>query len=153
MLINTRIFGEVEIADEKIICMENGIIGFPDLKHFALIHNSERSDARMTWMVSVEEPEFALPVMDPLMVCPSYNPVVEDEMLRPIGELDPEELLVLVTITVPKDVTKMTVNLKAPVIINAKDCRACQLIVEGDEYPVKFPVYDILQSLKGKEDK
>ena len=36
MKITTRIFGEVEIADDKIICFENGIIGFPELKKFAL---------------------------------------------------------------------------------------------------------------------
>ena len=32
MKINTRIFGEIEIAEDKIITFENGIIGFPDLR-------------------------------------------------------------------------------------------------------------------------
>lgn len=147
MLIKTKVFGEVDIDDDKIITLENGIIGFPDLKHFALIHNSEKSDGKMGWFVSVEEPGFAMPVMDPLVVMQDYNPTVDDEILAPIGKLEPDDMLVLVTVTVPKDIKAMTVNLKAPIIINADERKAVQVIVE-DDYQVKFPVYDILQAAK-----
>lgn len=36
MKITTKIFGEIEIADEKVITFENGIIGFPELKRFEI---------------------------------------------------------------------------------------------------------------------
>ena len=91
-----------------------------------------------------------MPVMDPLLVCPEYNPEVDDELLSHLGELDPDELLVLVTVTVPKDITKMTVNLKGPIVINAAERKATQVIVEGDQYQVKFPIYDILDANKKK---
>ena len=42
MKINTKIFGEIEIADEKIVTFENGIIGFPEMKRFALLHDEEK---------------------------------------------------------------------------------------------------------------
>ena len=89
-----------------------------------------------------------MPVMDPLAVCPDYNPTVEDEMLKPIGELNPDSILVLVTLTVPQDVKKMSVNLQAPFIINADERKAIQLIVDPDKYEVRFPIYDIIN----KED-
>lgn len=89
-----------------------------------------------------------MPVMDPLIVCPDYNPEVDDELLKPIGELVPDEILVMVTVTIPSDLTRMTVNLRGPVIINALEKKACQVIVEGDAYPVKYPIYDILNSRK-----
>ena len=57
----------------------------------------------------------------------------------------------MVTITVPGDLTKMSVNLKGPIIINAAERKACQVIVEGEGYPVKFPVYDILNAKKAGE--
>lgn len=149
MLINTKVFGEVEVDDEKIITFKNGIIGFPDLTQFALLHNEEKGNqAGIHWMQSIQEVEFALPVMDPLHVKEEYNPEVDDEMLSSLGTLDMDNFLVLVTVTVPSDLTKMTVNLKAPIIINALDRKACQVIVEGDEYHVKFPIYDILQAAK-----
>ena len=92
-----------------------------------------------------------MPVMDPLIVCPDYNPEADDELLNILGEIVPEELLVLVTVTVPKDLTKMSVNLKGPIVINAAEKKALQVIVEGDEYQVKFPIYDILNQKKAGE--
>ena len=149
MRINTRVFGEVDIEDSKIIHFPMGIIGFPELTEFALIHDAEKEGSCATkWLQSMQEPTFAMPVMDPLTVKADYNPEVEDELLKPIGTLDPEEILVLVTLTVPSDVTKMTVNLQAPIIVNAAEKKACQLIVDTEKYPVRFPIYDILQGLK-----
>lgn len=89
-----------------------------------------------------------MPVMDPLLVCPDYNPEVDDELLKQLGNLTPEDMLVLVTVTVPKDLTKMSVNLKGPIVINSTERKAIQVIVDGDGYQVKFPIYDILNANK-----
>lgn len=148
MKILTKVFGEVTIDDEKIIHFPSGIIGFPDLTEFALIHDEEKGAGSIHWLQSMQEPAFAMPVMDPLLVMPEYNPEVDDELLKKIGELVQNELLVLVTVTVPSDLTKMTVNLKGPIIINAAEKKACQIIVEGDGYAVKYPIYDILDAMK-----
>ena len=148
MTIKTKVFGEVEIEKDKIIHFPSGIIGFPELTDFALIHDEEKGAGAIHWLQSIQEPAFAMPVMDPLIVCPDYNPEVDDELLRPIGELVPDEILVMVTVTIPSDLTRMTVNLRGPVIINALEKKACQVIVEGDAYPVKYPIYDILNSRK-----
>lgn len=151
MIIQTKVFGEITIADEKIIHFPAGIIGFPGLTDFALVHDEEKGIGSIHWLQSVQEPAFALPVMDPLLVKADYNPEVDDELLKPIGKLVPEELLVMVTVTVPSDLTKMTVNLKGPIIINAAEKKACQVIVEGDDYAVKYPIYDILNAKKAGE--
>lgn len=152
MKINTKIFGEIEISDDKIITFENGIIGFPDLKHFTLLHDEERgTSAGIRFLQSVEEPGFAMPVMDPLIVKPDYDPEVEDELLAGLGDLTEANILVLVTATVPSDLKQMSVNLQGPIIINVEERKACQLIVENGDYPVKFPIYDILQARKAGE--
>ncbi|MDD6627695.1 MAG: flagellar assembly protein FliW [Lachnospiraceae bacterium] len=150
MEILTKAFGKITIDDEKIINFPKGIVGFPDLTEFALIHDVEKGTETIHWLQSIQEPGFAMPVMDPLLVCPDYNPEVDDELLSHLGELNQEELLVLVTVTVPKDITKMTVNLKGPIVINAAERKATQVIVEGDQYQVKFPIYDILDANKKK---
>ena len=150
MKINTKIFGEIEVADDKIITFENGIIGFPELKRFTLLHDEEKgTGVGIRFLQSLEEPAFAMPVMDPLLVKPDYNPEVDDELLLSAGHLTADNILVLVTVTVPSDLTKMTVNLQGPLVINVEEHKACQVIIEGGTYPVKFPVYDILKS--GKE--
>ena len=139
MKITTKLFGEIEAAEDKIIEFSAGIIGFPKMQHFLLIHDIENEKSRISWLQSVEEPEFAMPVIDPL---------VEDEMLSALGDLDSSDMLVLVTVTVPADIRKMTANFKAPVIINAANQKACQIIVEDEKYEVKHPVYDLLTEKK-----
>ncbi len=150
MQITTKVFGEITIDDEKVINFPSGIIGFPELTDFALIHDEEKGTDTIHWLQSLQEPAFAMPVMDPLIVCPDYNPEVDDELLNSIGEIVPEELLVMVTVTIPKDIKNMTVNLKGPMVINAAQRKATQVIVEGDEYQVKFPIYEILNKKKEK---
>lgn len=152
MKITTRIFGEIEIADDKVIVFENGIIGFPDLKNFALIHDEEKgTNTGIRFMQSLDEPNFAMPVMDPLVVKPDYDPQVNDELLAAAGNVSADNLLVLVTATIPSDLTKMSVNLQGPFIINVEEHKACQIIVENGDYPVKFPIYEILKSRKAGE--
>lgn len=152
MRIETKIFGEIDIDDEKILHFTNGIIGFPDLKDFALMYDAEKGEkSNIRWLQSLQEPAFAMPVLDPLAVKPDYNPEVEDELLKPIGELDPDEMLVLVTLTVPKDITKMSVNLCAPIVIHTESRKACQIIVDDEKYPVKYMIYDVLQKKKAGE--
>ena len=151
MQITTKVFGTIEIDDDKIIEFPGGIIGFPQLTEFVMIHDEDRGTDSIHWLQSIQEPAFAMPVMDPLIVYPEYNPEADDELFAGIGKLVPEEMLVLVTVTVPKDLTKMSVNLKGPIIINAAERKAVQVIVEGDEYQVKFPIYDILNKKKAGE--
>ena len=152
MRINTRLFGEIEVSEDKIITFPGGIIGFPDMQKFTLIYDEEKgTGAGIRWMQSLDEAGFALPVMDPLVVKADYNPEVDDELLKGLGNIGPDNLLVLVTVTVPADLTKMTVNLQGPIVINVEERKACQVIVEGDDFSVKYPIYDILKARKGGE--
>lgn len=152
MKIQTKIFGEIDIAEDKIIRFARGIIGFPELNQFTLLHDEEQgTGAGIRWLQSLDEPAFALPVMDPLVVKPDYDPAVDDELLADLGNLTAENILVLVTATVPSDLTKMSVNLQGPIIINVDERKACQVIVDTEKYPVKFPIYDILKARKERE--
>lgn len=144
MKITTKLFDEIEVDEEKLIEFPQGIIGFPELKDFLLVHDSE-SEGGIRWMQSIQEPAFAMPVIDPLIVMPDYNPSIEDDLLTPLGDVKEENSLVLVTITVPHEIEKMTVNLKAPIIINGENRKASQLIIEDEKYPVRFPIYQILK--------
>ena len=146
MKVNTKIFGEIEVDESRFIIFEDGILGFPDLKKFMLIHDEESAGQHLiSWMQSIDEPAFAMPVIDPLRVCPEYNPEVEDELLKPLGDLTGDEILVLTTVTVPSEIEKMTSNLKAPFIINAENLKACQIILDDEKYLIKYPIYEILK--------
>ncbi len=144
--VNTRIFGTIEVENDKIIQFANGIIGFPDLKQFILVHDEEKKGG-VRWLQSIDSPEFAMPVVDPLIIMEEYNPIIEDELLIHLELQEDSNLLVLTTISIPEEIEKMSVNLMAPMIINVDNQKACQLIIDGD-YEIKYPVYELLQARK-----
>lgn len=146
MLVKTKHFGDIDIDESKIIIFENGIFGFEDCKKFTLIYDSESDEKPViSWLQSIEESALALPVMNPFLIKPDYNPTVEDEVLWPLGESEEEDLVLLVTVTVPRDVEQMTANLKAPLVLNTETRKGVQVVVENSEYEIKFPVFEILQ--------
>lgn len=146
----TRLFGEIEIDESKIITFEDGIIGFPDMKKFTLIFDEEKEGRpSISWLQSMDEPEIAFPVMDPLFVCETYNPSVEEELLKNLGTIKEDNLYVLVTVTVPQNIKELAVNLKAPIVINTDTRKASQIIVE-DDLPVRYRIYEFLEEAKKK---
>lgn len=146
----TRLFGEIEIDESKIITFEDGIIGFPDMKKFTLIFDEEKEGRpSISCLQSMDEPEIAFPVMDPLFVCETYNPSVEEELLKNLGTIKEDNLYVLVTVTVPQNIKELAVNLKAPIVINTDTRKASQIIVE-DDLPVRYRIYEILEEAKKK---
>ncbi|MBQ6258525.1 MAG: flagellar assembly protein FliW [Lachnospiraceae bacterium] len=151
MEVTTRLFGKIDIADDKIITLENGIIGFPDLRRFTIIFDNEKDEEKsILWFQSMDEPQFAMPVLVPNYIIPDYNPTVNDELLAPLGKLDETNTYVLVTVKVPQRIEDMTINLKAPIIINTDTLLGAQIIVEDEDALVRFPVYEILKAAKEK---
>jgi flagellar assembly factor FliW len=153
--VNTRLFGKIDIDDSKIITLDKGIIGFPDLKQFTLIFDSEKENdgtPGIMWFQSMDEPQFAMPVIIPNYVVPDYNPIVNDELLNGLGELNEKNIYVITTISVPEDIKNMTINLKAPIVINTETLKGAQIIVENEDALVRFPVYDILKAAKEGKD-
>lgn len=152
MLIKTRYFGEIDLAEDKIITFDSGLMGFEEYKKYTLLFDSdEEGEHVISWLQSCEEESLALPVMIPTYVMPDYNPIVDDEAISDIGEWKDEDLSVLVTVTVPQDAKQMTTNMKAPIIINAATRKGCQAVAENPDYQIKYLVYDLLAA--GKEEK
>ena len=149
MLVKTKFFGEVDLPEEKIITFERGLIGLADYKKFTILYDCEKENSNISWLQSVEEPTLALPVVKPWIIKEDYNPVVEDELLSHIGELTEENLVILVTMTVPEQMEQMSVNLKAPIIVNADTRKGAQIICDNNDYEVKYKIYDILNAKKG----
>ena len=128
MVAETRLFGTVDIAEDKILEFPMGLIGFENLKKFAIIYDSDREErSKISWLQSME-----------------------DELMKNIGDPADADILMFVTLSIPSDLTKMTANLKAPIIINTEGRKAIQVIVENEDYKVKFNAYEAIQKMKEK---
>ncbi len=153
MKVQTKWFGDMEISEDKIFTFEKGIIGYEDFKNFTIVFDAEKGDkASIYWLQSTEEPALAIPMIEPRIVSENYDPIVEDELVNTLGQnIMDARLEVLVTITVPTDITKMTCNLKAPIILNTDTMKGIQVIADNEDYLVRYPIYDILESRKDGE--
>ncbi|BCJ92936.1 flagellar assembly factor FliW [Anaerocolumna cellulosilytica] len=149
MLVKTKYFGEIDLEEAKIITFERGIMGFEQYKQFTILYDIDSEDkVGISWLQSLEEPSLALPVINPFHIRADYNPIVEDEVLKPLGNIKEDNLVILLSLTVPSDLTKMTANLKAPFIINSDSRKGSQIIVENADYEIKYNIYDVVQALK-----
>lgn len=148
MLVKTKFFGEIDLPEEKIITFDRGLIGLRQYKKYTILYDCEKEENNISWLQSIEEPSLALPVIKPWLIRETYDPIVEDELLKSLGELTEENMVVLLTMTVPEDLTQMSVNLKAPLIMNADSRKGVQVVVENKDYEVKYKIYDILKKKK-----
>lgn len=152
MLVKTKHFGEIDLDENKVIRFEQGILGFEDYKDYTLLYDDEDGDRPdISWLQSLEEPALAIPVISPFLVRPDYDPQVEDELLQPLGELDDNNIVVLVSVTVPAEVEDVSANLRAPFVINSASRKGVQIIVENSEYEIKYRFYERLKEIKAEK--
>lgn len=153
MIVNTKLFGKIDLDEDKIITFEQGMIGFEELKKFAILYDLEKGDKRtVSWLQSIDAPEVAFPIVDPFLIKQDYNPEINDDDLSVLGKFNEEDLSVLVTLAVPKEIEKMSCNLRAPLIINTDTRKGAQIIAENTEYPVKYYIYDIMMEKKQQKE-
>jgi flagellar assembly factor FliW len=133
--IETRKFGEIEIDDNKSLVMPEGLPGFPGFERFALLEDPK--SAPFCWFQSLEEPNLALVVMNPLIFKPDYKIDLEGFVAsrgwKDIGE---DDLLtyVVINISEKENNNRITANLMGPIIINLKNNEAIQVAVSDSAY-------------------
>lgn len=138
MKIKTRDFGEVDINENTIITVPNGIIGFEDTKRYTLLSPLGEGVFPM-WFQAVDTTEPCFVVYDPWHIYPDYKFEIDDEMQSTLGAEDGDDLQLLAVAIVPDDYKKTTINLRCPIIINTKNNIAGQMLL--DDYEFKYPVY------------
>ena len=144
MLINTRDFGEIEVADEDLYTFPLGLFAFEDLRTFALI-SPLGEDVYPKWLQSAEDVVPCFIVFDPNAVSADYKVTLDTKQERLLRLSSNEYTGLLVIATVPSDFTKTTVNMKAPIVVNYKDRLAAQIILPTDE-AFKHPLYNLSEA-------
>jgi flagellar assembly factor FliW len=142
MKIQTLHFGEVEIDNGKVMAFESGLPGLEDNKRFVLLSN-EKSQP-ISWLQSLDSKEIALPVIDPFKLFPDYSFDIPQDDIDALGIMDVKDVFVLNILVIPRNLDTMTINLSAPVIINVKSSKGCQIILDDRKYRVRVPVSELL---------
>lgn len=146
MTIQTKHFGEIEVTDDDVLNFIGGVPGFDGTK-YVILNNSNQENNPFVWLQSMEDPNIALVLVNTFMLYPDYAPDVDDELLKDLQFSQREELVVFNVMVIPEKVEEMTVNLKAPIIINNTNHKAIQVICDNSDYEIKHKVYGDLQKI------
>ena len=140
MNIITEKFGEISIDENLIFDFIEPIIGYDALKKYVLVEHSENSAFK--WLQSVEEPSLAFPVTSPAFFDIDYQFEIPTEKAEKIDLHSVESLISLNIVTIPAhNPKKATINLLAPIIINAANREGMQIILSNSNYPVRYPLF------------
>ena len=59
------------------------MVGFPDMKKFTILYDNEKEGkGNIMWFQSLDEPSFAMPVMQPNVIMPEYNQIENYQLIR-----------------------------------------------------------------------
>lgn len=139
MEISTKACGKVELNPDNILTFERGIFGFEGQSRYVLLG---KSDDMLFWLQSIEDEEVAFVVINPQLVIPEYQPEIQiDDLTDLEADENSLDLLVYAIVVVPEEIKKMTANLKAPIVINIKNKKGKQIVLNNDKYKIKEPVF------------
>lgn len=138
MKIETLRFGKIKIDVQNIITIPEGLIGFPDLKHFVLL--SDDSEAKLKWLQSVDDGVMSFVLTDPLVFKPDYNVDFSTADIVDLQLENPDDAVVTVVITIPEDPCKITANLKAPIVFNKSIMIGKQIVLKNPLYTTRYLV-------------
>ena len=137
MDILTRDYGTVDVDVSSIIRFENGIIGFEDFHEYVLLDCSTDEPSPFRCLQSTEESSLAFMLFDPYAVRPDYEVEIDDDAIDWLSIDNSDDIVIMAIVVVPDEIKMMTINLKAPIIINARVNKGIQYIVDNSEYSVR----------------
>lgn len=144
MKVKTTRFGDWEINDQTdIIYFAEGILGFEKLHKFVIIDPGDKT--LIVWLQSLDNPSVAFPMIEPAFFNLDYKVNLLEHDLQ---ALELENLLgtqIYTILTIPQDVTLMSANMKAPVVINTELKKGRQVVLQDNKPSVRFEMYKELK--------
>ena len=138
MKISTTRFGEIDVAESQAYAFPEGILGFGDLRTFAVF---APKPGPFQWLQSGEIPSVAFVVSDPVLFFPDYRVQVRAEESASIELVDASAGVVLVILTVPQNPAEITANLLGPLVFNPKAKKARQVVLTDPRYSTKHRLF------------
>jgi flagellar assembly factor FliW len=135
----TSRFGRIAIEAADVIHFPAGILGLHDCRQWVLLADAQ--DDALAWMQCVDRPAVALAVVSPRRFVPGYQLRVARNELAPLKLDDVKKAKVLLVLG--RSGRAMTLNLKAPIVVNLDHRLGRQVIANGD-----LPVQHLLESEK-----
>ncbi len=144
MKTSTTRFGELEVRKEDILEFPEGILGFESLRKFFIVDPGDST--LILWLQSIENSSIAFPIIEPKIFKPDYVAKLLPSDLNSIQLQDTAGAKIYTILTIPSDISKMSANLKAPIVINNQKRMARQIVLQDSKLSLTHEMY---KELKG----
>ena len=143
MKIHTTRFGAIDIEPDDILFFRNGLLGFEDCRHWVLLADSDNT--AVAWLQSMQHSDIAMPVVSPRRFVEEYQVRLEPSDVELLQLTAVEQAFVLGIVS--RDDDTLTVNLRAPLVINL-DRRIGSQVVTVDNQPMQYDLATLPTSLR-----
>lgn len=138
MKLETRYFGNIEVEDSSVIHFDEGIPGFEDQHNFVILNNYDTEEpVPFMWLQSVDDPNLAFVITIPFFMRPDYAFDIPTDICENLDIASPEQVGVYTICHITGSIESMTMNLRNPIIINAKNQRAMQIMISDSRYTTR----------------
>jgi len=135
MNIESQRFGTLDINEEELLTFPAGVIGFPSEQRFALVPH--HGSGYIAWLQSVATPGLAFPVVSAHAFGDKYPDVPVAQAAKDAGIDGDDETLAVMVVLCALANQPATVNLLAPIVVNATTRKGAQVILEGTRYSTR----------------
>ena len=127
------------VSESNIVRFPDGLLGFDEYTDFVFFDIEGCEPFRS--MLSVKEggPDFV--TVEPLGIFDDYKPLDDVSSCESLDMTRPAEYAVLSIVTLSENPEDITVNLRAPLIINLTTSIGKQIILNDDSYPTRQQLY------------
>lgn len=136
MEIDTTRFGRMTVEEDRVINLPRGLLGFPNHSRYALIQTSDEN--YFFWLQSVDEPALAFIVTDPSIFFKDYEVPIREETQTELQLNDIAAAQVFVICNKIED--WLTGNLLGPIVVNAQNRQACQVVLTEKKWTTRQPL-------------
>lgn len=145
-VIESPVLGRLAIEPARVVDFPDPIAGFPTCTAYALLpymQRDGREDAAMRWLQALEAPYHTFIVSDPWSVYPDYAPEIADSDARQLENLALTDATFYGIMTVARRRGELTINLRAPLVVNAHLRLGKQVVLLNGEYTTSHRVCEL----------
>ena len=130
-------FADRDVEPQHVMTFPDGLPGYEGSRQFVLLDVEDTAPLRVLHAVNAAEPCFL--VVDPKNVLPNYRCEIGAADRLRLGATD-ESALVWLAIVSVHDGEEVTVNLRAPIVINPERMVGRQVMPNACVYPLHYVV-------------
>lgn len=145
-VVESPVLGRVAVEPARIVDFLEPIAGFPTCTRYGLLpylQRDGREDPAMRWLQAMEAPYHTFIVADPWSVHVDYEPEIADSDARQLENLSLIDASFYGIMTVARRRGELTINLRAPLVVNTHLRLGKQVVLLNGEYTTSHRVCEL----------